>query len=311
MDEYVCQTPVIFMVFNRPEATEKVFRTIRAVQPPKLLVIADGSRTNHPDDVEKCTAVRKIIDSVDWDCEVIKEYAEVNMGTRLRGSSGLTWAFNTQVEEAIILEDDCLPHPTFFQYCEDLLNYYRHDERVLTISGDNSPLGYQRTADSYFFSRYPRIWGWATWRRAWKYYDLEMKLWPEVRDGNWLADILEEPEDVKFWKKIFQITYDGYECWDYQWIFASFLQNGLNIISNQNLISNIGFGVQATHTFGEDSPRADLPTWDMKFPLKHPPIMVRDARADRFIVRNAFYWSTRLQRAKSRARKALKTILSR
>ncbi|OUC08639.1 hemolytic protein HlpA-like protein, partial [Litorilinea aerophila] len=164
------QTPVIFLIFNRPDTTAQVFAEIAKARPRRLLVVADGPRPHRPDDVEKCSATRAVIERVDWPCEVSCDFAEENLGGRRRISSGLTWAFS-QVEAAIVLEDDCLPHPTFFPFCEELLNRYCHDERIMAITGDNFQFGRSRTKYSYYFSRYFHSWGWATWRRAWQHYD--------------------------------------------------------------------------------------------------------------------------------------------
>ena len=276
------KTPVAFLIFNRPDTTEKVFEAIRAAKPPKLLVVADGARSDRPDEAEKCEAARKIIEGVDWQCEVLTNYSEVNLGCKQRVSSGLDWVFKN-VEEAIILEDDCVPHPTFFHFCEELLNYYRDDERIMVISGDNYQFGHKRTQYSYYFSRYNHCWGWATWRRAWQYYDIEMKLWSKIRDGNWLRAILEEPRAVKYWSKIFQAVYEEkINSWAYRWTFACWLQSGLTVLPNVNLVSNIGFGTEGTHTTDSRNPYANLPTEKICFPLQHPPFIIRDAEADKF-----------------------------
>jgi hypothetical protein len=179
------KTPVAFIIFNRPQTTEAVFAEIARARPRQLLVIADGARTDHPDDSEKCSAARAVINRVNWDCDVSTNYAETNLGCKQRVSSGLDWVFGL-VEKAIILEDDCLPEPTFFHFCQELLERYCDDWRVMHISGDNFQLGHRRSSDSYYFSRYSHVWGWATWQRAWKFYDVEMKLWPDFRDRNWL-----------------------------------------------------------------------------------------------------------------------------
>lgn len=293
------------MIFNRPELAEKVFETIRQVKPPKLLVIADGPRVNRPSDAEKCVASRAIIERVDWQCEVMKNYSDVNMGNMLRTVSGFDWVFN-KVEEAIIVEDDCLPQPTFFRFCEELLDYYRHDARIMTISGDNSPLGNRRTEDSYYFSRYPRIWGWATWRRAWLYYDIEMRHWPKVRDNNLLKDILQDDQLEKCWKNNFQLAYErqGGYSWDYPWTFASWIQGGLSIIPNVNLVSNLGFSPDATHTTDVNNPRANMPVEAMKFPLDHPKFMIRDMQADEF-THNTIFKQSLLKQFKAEIKKKL------
>ncbi len=276
------KTPVAFIIFKRPDTTEKIFEAIREAKPPKLLVVADGARGDCPGEAEKCKAARAIIDRIDWDCELLTNYSEINLGCKQRVSSGLDWVFNN-VEEAIILEDDCLPHPSFFRFCEELLNYYRDDKRIMVISGDNFQFGRKRTEYSYYFSRYNHCWGWATWRRAWQYYDIDMKLWSKIRDGNWLKFILEEPRTVKYWSKIFQAVYDVYiNTWDYQWTFACWLQSGLTVLPNVNLVSNIGFGTEGTHTTDSRNSLANLPVEKMCFPLKHSPFMIRDAEADKF-----------------------------
>ena len=300
------QTPVAFIIFKRPETTEQVFETIRQAKPPKLLVIADGPREDRLGEAEECAATRSIIERVDWDCEVIKNYSEINLGCGLRVSSGLDWVFS-QVEEAIILEDDCLPDPSFFRFCEELLERYRYDQRILAISGQNVQFGRKRTEDSYYFSRYTFCWGWASWRRAWQYYDFTMKLWPEVRDGGWLQDILGDVKAVQVWTKVFQAMYDGeIDTWDYQWIFTCFIQGCLGVVSNVNLVSNIGHGVGGTHTGSETSPFGNIPAEAVSFPLRHPKLVVRNCQADDFTQNTLFDYAPSLfKRVKRRIKKIL------
>jgi len=173
------RTPVVLIIFNRPPTTERVFAEIAKARPQKLFVVADGPRPERSGEAEKCAAARAVIDRVDWECEVLRNYAEVNLGCRQRPPTGISWVFE-QVAEAIILKDDCVPHPTFFRFCEELLEKYREDERVMHISGSNFQPGYTRGPFSYYFSRFNPIWGWASWRRAWQHYDLNMKLWAEL-----------------------------------------------------------------------------------------------------------------------------------
>ena len=282
------KTPVVLIIFNRPTQTEKVFEVIRQAKPPKLLVIADGSRAERSGEAEKCAAARAVIDRVDWDCEVFKNYSDVNLGCDPRISSGLNWVFET-VEEAIILEDDCVPHPTFFRYCEELLERYRHDARVMNISGQNVLFGHHRTEYSYYFSRYTLCWGWASWRRAWQYFDVDVKLWPEIRDQNLIKNVLVDPYAVKVWERTVQLLYDGYLTgWDFKWMFACWLQNGFCIIPNGNLVTNIGHGSEATHTNDEKSPYNNMLVEAMSFPLKHPPFVIRNLEADKFTQRTLF-----------------------
>lgn len=272
------KTPVCLIIFNRPDTTQQVFNVIRQVKPEKLLVIADGPRFNVKGEAEKCVATRSIINQVDWDCEILTQYSEINLGCRHRVSSGLTWVFNT-VEEAIILEDDCLPDITFFRFCEELLERYRHDPKIMAISGNNFQFQHNYQQASYYFSRYNHIWGWATWRRAWKLYDLDMKLWPSIRDNNGLEKLLENSEMAAYWAKIFQSAYEGFNTWDYAWTFACWINGGLTILPNANLVSNIGFREDATHTQGE-SQLANLPTKSIGFPLQHPTVVMRNSQAD-------------------------------
>ncbi len=307
MSELQLKTPVAFLVFNRPDKTEKVFEAIRQAKPPKLLVVADGPRADRPGEAEKCAAVRAIIDRVDWDCQVLKNYAESNLGCKQRVASGLDWVFDT-VEEAIILEDDCVPHPTFFRFCEELLNRYRHDKRIMSICGQNVPFRNRRTEDSYHFSRYSSSWGWASWRRAWRFYDVDMKLWPEVRDGNFLSDILGDLKTVKYWTRTFHMCYEGQiNTWDYQWTFAGWVQNGMSILPSVNLVTNIGFDEEGTHTTdcNPTSSPANRPLEAMSFPLRHPPFVIRDAQADRWIQINIHLDAPLLERAKNKLRKVL------
>ncbi|MDP8933566.1 MAG: glycosyltransferase family 2 protein, partial [Cyanobacteriota bacterium] len=253
-----------------------------------------------------CAAARAIIERVDWDCQVLKNYSETNLGCRLRVSSGLDWVFDT-VEEAIILEDDCAPHPTFFPFCAELLEYYRHDYRIGSISGQNVQFGRKRTDYSYYFSRYTHCWGWASWRRAWKYYDLNMKLWPEVRDGNFLMDILGNQKAAKDWAKTFQITYDKQvDTWDYQWTFACWIQSSVTVLSNVNLVSNIGYGTESTHTAEEASKYSNMPVEAIDFPLKHPPFVVRDLQADEFTENTLYDYNPVLSK---KIKRRLKQIL--
>ena len=279
MSDFQLKTPVAFIIFNRPDTTKRVFAEIAKARPPKLLVIADGPRADRPDDAEKCAAARAIIDGVDWDCEVLTNYSDVNLGCKRRVSSGLDWVFDT-VDEAIILEDDCLPHPTFFRFCEEMLEKYRDDERIAMISGDNFQFGRKRTEYSYYFSRYTHIWGWASWRRAWRNYDVDMKRWHEIRDSGWLEDLLGSKVSYLYWKYIFENVYNGkIDTWDYQWIFSCWIQGELTVIPNVNLVSNIGFSLEAVHTT-EKNKFSEMKTESMLFPISHPSYMLRDSVAD-------------------------------
>lgn len=276
-------TPVAFIIFNRPDTTERVFAEIAKAKPTKLLVVADGARTDKAGEAEKVAATRSIIDRVDWDCEVLTNYSDSNLGCKHRVSSGIDWVFE-QVEECIILEDDCLPDPTFFRFCQELLERYRNDQRIGMISGDNFQFGNRRNDDSYYFSKYVHIWGWATWRDRWQSsYDVELKKWPAIRDGGWVEDIVGNKKEVANWMKIFDCTYKGViDTWDYQWVFANWIEGRINIVPNVNLISNIGFARDdATHTTGNNI-AANMQIYSIDFPMKNPLGKIINISGDNF-----------------------------
>ena len=281
-------TPVAFLIFNRPDVTRRVFEAIAAARPKRLLVVADGPRND--EEAKRCNETRAIIESVNWDCEVQTNYADVNLGCKRRVSSGLDWVFEN-CEEAIIVEDDCLPHESFFPFCEELLARYRDDERVGMICGSNFQRGVEISADSYFFALNVTAWGWASWRRVWRNYDVEMKRWPELRETNWLSELLINPVAVKYWSEAFDSTYQGENnTWDYQFFFSWWAQNQLAAIPQKNLVSNIGFGDVSTHTRDTLPTLANLPVKPLPFPLKHPADVVLDTAADKRAFRNICPW---------------------
>jgi hypothetical protein len=244
------ETPVLLIIFNRPHTTRRVLEVIRQAQPRQLFVAADGPRADHPDDEEKCRSARAVVDEmVDWPCDLHTNYAEENMGCGPRPATAITWFFE-HVEQGIILEDDCVPHPTFFRFCEELLEYYKDNERVMHISGDNFQYGRKRGNASYYFSTFTHTWGWATWRRAWQFYDFELA-----------------PLEARN------------HIWDHQWLKSVKRHNGVAVLPNVNLVSNIGFGADATHSFTRSAP-ASIPTVPIDFPLLHPNRIEVDRAAD-------------------------------
>jgi hypothetical protein len=264
------RAPVAFLIFNRPAFTAQVFEAIARARPPRLLVVADGPRPTHPDDSWLCAQARAVIDQVDWPCEVLTDYSEVNLGCKLRIASGLDWVFS-QAEEAIVLEDDTLPDPSFFTFCEELLERYRDDRRVHMVSGCNAIAARRFTPDSYYFSRLPQIWGWASWARAWETYDLDMRAWPGLRESDWLTSRLGGQTEAEIARTIFNLTYDGrVPTWDFQWAFAALAHDALSIRPSVNLVRNIGFGSEGTHERDPSHGLANLPVQAMEFPLSHP-----------------------------------------
>jgi hypothetical protein len=282
------KTAVLFMLFNRLDTTKQVFEAIRRAKPPRLYVAADGPRDSKPDEDNKVKAVRDyVIGHIDWDCEVKTLFREKNLGCKYAVSGSIDWFFENE-EMGIILEDDCLPHPSFFRFCEELLERYREDERIGIISGDNFQFGKRHTDDSYYFSRYTHIWGWASWRRTWQKYDVAMKQWPSIKMNGLLSDILQYKKLVKYWNDIFEDVFNNkIDTWDYQLNFACLINSMLNIMPNNNLISNIGFGANASRTTKINKFSA-MPVLEMRFPLLYPNVIIRDALADRITERDQF-----------------------
>jgi predicted SAM-dependent methyltransferase len=243
--------PVLFLLFNRPDKTEKVFARLKEVQPKYLYVACDGPRPSNEKEIEQCRRVREIIDEgISWNCEVHKLYRDENLGCGKAVSSAITWFFE-HVEEGIILEDDTLPDTSFFAYCEELLQKYRNSSEVMIVSGDNFRLGKREIADSYNFTKYTHVWGWASWRRVWAHYDFKMKDWPEFEKAGLLERTFDNEFERTYWKTILQKTFDGLEdTWDYQLYYTAWKLNGVSIEPAVNLVKNIGFGEGATHTVG-------------------------------------------------------------
>ena len=275
------KTAAAFLVFNRPELTERVFEEIRKARPPKLLVVADGPRPHCPSDIEQCERVRAIIDRVDWDCKLYRNFSTTNMGCGRRVSSGIRWIFE-QVEEAIIVEDDCLPDQSFFLFCEELLERYRHDERVGFIGGVNFQRSKRSLPHSYYFSRGHYIWGWASWRRAWRGYDFNMSMWPGLRKNEWLKKLFSDKGVVRYYTYSFDQTYEHLiDTWDYQWFFHCWVRNLWEIMPNVNLVTNIGHSeALATHTKSQ-SKTLNVPAQPIQFPLSHPSEIVLDRLMDK------------------------------
>lgn len=284
-------TPILLIAFNRPDITQRVFDEIKKIKPKQFFMSVDGPRDTKPGEDVLCQTTRDIVKQVDWDCEIKTYFPEKNAG--IQGiHSGPTMAINwffEHVEEGIIFEDDCLPDPSFFQFCQEMLEKYRTNEKIMHISGDNFQFGAKRGDASYYFSIIPSTWGWATWRRAWKHFDPLLKSFPKFRDENKISTIIQEKDAQRVWLDTFRKEYYGeWKTWDYEWIYSIWSHGGLSIIPNVNLISNIGFGTQATHTFSKESKFADIPTENIQFPLIHPEEIQPNDEADRFIFETQF-----------------------
>lgn len=280
------KTPILFLIFNRPEKTFRVFEEIKKQKPQYLYIAADGARQNKQGEAELCSQTRAVIENVDWDCEVKTLFREDNLGCKKAVSEGITWFFDN-VEEGIILEDDCLPSESFFRFCEENLEKYRHDNRIMHISGEN-PLDMEFGDASYYFSKIPHIWGWASWRRAWNLYDVEFQNFNYFIENNIIQNVFEEKESHKYWNRVFARVKNGeINTWDYQWTYALFVNNGLSIVPNKNMVSNIGFGaVEATHT-NENAKCANRKAYEMD-KIIHPEFIIPEKKAVEAILKERY-----------------------
>lgn len=296
-------TPVALCVYNRPSHTRKVLAALAKVKPGHLLIIADGPKRDHTEDHAKCHAVINLIRSLDWRADIEWNVAPINLGIRSRLQTGLSWVFD-RVEEAIILEDDCVPHPSFFRFCTELIDRYRNDPRIAIICGSNFQFGADCGPASYFFSRYPLIWGWAGWRRTWQQYDGDLDEWPSLRNTSWLIEHLSDPLASAYWRAIFDKVHAGFDTWDFQLTYSCWRANALAVQPAQNLVTNVGFGAESTFSRRADSIFTRLPTRAMQFPLIHPKSVERAKDSDDRTERLAFSSSPRDQLQKFRVRAA-------
>ncbi len=273
------RSPILFLIFNRPDTTIRVFEAIRQAQPPRLYIAADGPRVTRPSDLMLCAETLEIVSQIDWDCKVKTLFREDNLGCGKAVSGAIRWFFENE-EEGIVIEDDVLPHPDFFLYCDELLEKYRYTDSVKFISGRNALLGKSIGDESYYFSAFNNVWGWAAWRRTWSIYDftLESKTLFQFKKA---LDFYFVDKGVKrFWKTIFkQMKFGQIDTWDYQFTISLWFNRALSILPNKNLIKNIGFGEDATHTIVEDEALMNLDYYPI-LPLKYPTLIVQQKAAD-------------------------------
>ncbi|MEO6305797.1 MAG: hypothetical protein ABIP51_21790, partial [Bacteroidia bacterium] len=278
-------TPILFLIFNRPDVTKITFERLREIQPAKLYVAADGPRAHKAGEAELCKETRDIIKKVDWPCEIKTLFREQNLGCGNAVSQAITWFFENE-EAGIIIEDDCLPNVSFFNYCTELLEKYKNDEKVFHIGGVNFQNGQQRGSGDYYFSAVAHVWGWASWRRAWNKYKFDIPNLDKFTEEKKLQNYFDNKTIIEHWTKTFQsIEKHEIDTWDHQWTYCIFNNNGLSVIPNQNLVSNIGFGVDATHT-KTASQYSNLITKEFTAPLKHPQTVAQDKEADLFFFRD-------------------------
>lgn len=271
-----CPTPVLFLVHRRPELATQVLAAIRLARPVRLLVAADG-----PEEDERCQQTRRqVLQGIDWPCSVQTRFSQAQMGCRKAVSEALDWGFGLH-EKLIVIEDDCLPDVSFFQFCTELLERYEGRQEVMQISGCNET-GYEASdGRSYFASRFPSIWGWASWRRAWVHHDPFMQTWPALRQTATWSQTCRFPGETAWRTSLYDAGFAGdVDAWSFAWNFAQHAQGGLSLIPTTNLVANLGWGADALHTRDVSDPRAHMTTGEMTFPLNHPEVLKVDDRAD-------------------------------
>lgn len=275
-------TPILFLIFNRPDTTRRVFKALQQAQPKQLFIAADGARNDREGEKEKCAATRAIVQLIDWDCEIKLLFRERNLGCGKAVSSAISWFFEN-VDMGIILEDDCLPHPDFFPFCEELLYRFKDNTKVMHIGANNYQDGVKRGGGSYYFSKNSEIWGWATWKRTWEKYNFSLTSLSnqDIIDAIESTSLIED--EKKYWIPIFlQMKDNPIDTWDYQYVYNIITNNGVCVLPNINLVSNIGFeGEGGTHTTALDSKYADRQVFPI-MPLTHPTSIILDKEADKY-----------------------------
>lgn len=284
LDSTKMKIPVLILLFNRPNETKKLLDCLSDVRPSKLFVVVDGPRPEIDGEVEKCKIVRSLISSINWKCELKTTFRPNNLGCRKSVSLGIHWFFE-HVDQGIILEDDCIPDKSFFGYCSELLEKYRFDSNVMHIGGNNFQYGKIRSDGDYYFSIHNHVWGWATWRRAWIEYTekIDVDKFEEIRKfvghqatWNYFRDVFEK------------LAANQIDTWDFYWTYSCWNVKGISIIPNKNLVTNIGFGKEATHTKDPKSIQSKIPAEKMSLPLKHPTTNRINKRADRYSFHTIF-----------------------
>jgi len=279
-------TPILLIIFNRADTAQQVFDTIKQIRPKYLFVAADGPRLNKPEDIEKCKLTRAIIDQVDWVCEVKTLFRDVNRGCGRGPAEAITWFFEN-VEEGVILEDDCLPSNEFFTFTAAMLQKYRSNDKVMLVAGTNLLGKWKETEQGYHFSSYVHTWGWATWRNAWDLYDFELNQWGQDNTLNCFKEILPNRNVYNRFKEIFDYTkanINNITWWDFQWCYCVLQNRGLCVVPAVNLITNIGIGTDSTHTSNKnDKGTPILKTGALQVDYTNSVLLLADSEFDKKI----------------------------
>ncbi len=281
-------TPVLVLLFNRPNETKKLFEHLEMIKPRKLYINQDGPRKNSLRDLENCKKVKNIAINPKWDCEIFLNISEINHGCRKAVSSGLDWFFEKE-ECGIILEDDCMPSTSFFKFSKKMLAKYKDNKLISVISGSNFQKNNNIGLGDYYFSKYAHCWGWSSWRRAWKFNDSNLSFWPNWKNSLEWKTFHKNKLEQKYWTKIFDKVYDNkIDSWAYIWQASVWYNSGLTVTPNKNLILNIGFNKDATHTNVLDKNISENFSSSLPDNLKSPDSIKVDTDADFFVFKNHF-----------------------
>lgn len=292
------QTPLLFLIFNRPEISVRVFKAIRDVRPTTLYIAADGPRSDRTAERKLCEETRQLVlDLIDWPCQVKTLFRAENLGCQQAISEAISWFFSHE-EKGIILEDDCLPGQEFFCFCEIMLEKYQDHPEVGMINGVSYFFGQDYSAPSYFFSTYFSIWGWATWRNKWALYQNKLEGWENNRKPTWLTSILKDKNLIYFFTLLFDKMSEGHvDTWDINWVYTLLSHRQLAVTPNKNLISNIG--LSGTHSGVHNSRLLNrlLEKFDCSQLLEFSTTVVQDVRLDTIQYANSglsrFSWRIR------------------
>lgn len=298
LEEFKLEIPVLFLVFNRIDTTKEVFAQIKKIKPPKLYIASDGPREGRPDESINVQKIRTfLLESINWDCEVFTRFNEVNLGCKISVSQSIDWFFQKE-EMGIVLEDDCLPSQSFFQFCQLLLQKYQYDERIFLITGYNKQNNWRKDEHDYFFSNLGGIWGWASWKRAWNHYDVDIKDIDNFIANDGFAKSLGKSLGKLKQEMIYNsVIRDNVDTWAMQWGYARHKNNALTCIPSMSLIKNIGFGENATHTHGDNLDGVEAN--EIIFPLKENNFVVSDDEYDELLFKKPSF----LARVKNRLKK--------
>jgi hypothetical protein len=304
---YQVKSPILFLIFNRPKETQLLFNAIREAKPKKLYVAADGPRNNGKDDLI-CKKTKDVLNQIDWDCELITLFRKENLGCGKAVSSAITWFFENE-EEGIILEDDCLPSADFFRFTDEMLDRYRTDDRIGHICGCNFQEGIIRGEGDYYYSKLTHVWGWASWRRVWNKYDFSMNGLETAIEDDFLAALIDNKWNKNALYNAFTSTKLGeIDTWDYQYMFLNQVNSHLSVIPNYNMISNIGFNADGTHTFDTNSPMSNVSFNKLPVDMEHPRFIFQNRMADKYTLdkETPSLWQIR----RSKIKETLKNIIA-